>query len=253
MAGGSITEIIYYLDMDNYLVARDLTSNYPVKALSLPSVGYVRNLATEGLLSLMPTLVLGEADAGPPNVIEKLREIKVDVRIVKTSHDAEGVIKKTLCVGNIMGMSAEQLDAKTRNLRGQADTLRKATLTNGNKKNVLLILMMRGTSPIVAGTNTTGDGFIKMTGNYNVFSDVVGWKPVGTESILAADPDIVIVTTRAFSGFASVSDFFEKNGLGITKAGRDGALIVEDTMEMLGFGPRTPGAAARVASKIRGQ
>ena len=112
VAGGSITEIIYYLDMDNYLVARDLTSNYPVKALSLPSVGYVRNLATEGLLSLMPTLVLGEADAGPPNVIEKLREIKVDVRIVKTSHDAEGVIKKTLCVGNIMGMSAEQLDAK---------------------------------------------------------------------------------------------------------------------------------------------
>ena len=44
VAGGSITEIIYFLNSEEKIVALDVTSNFPEKAKELPSIGYVRTL-----------------------------------------------------------------------------------------------------------------------------------------------------------------------------------------------------------------
>ena len=60
VAGGSLTEIVYLLGQEKKLIAVDITSNYPDKAKELPSIGYVRALSAEGVLSLSPTLILGE-------------------------------------------------------------------------------------------------------------------------------------------------------------------------------------------------
>ena len=65
VAGGSLTEIMFFLEEQKNLVAVDITSNYPAQATTLPSIGYVRALSTEGVLSLSPTLILGEEDMGP--------------------------------------------------------------------------------------------------------------------------------------------------------------------------------------------
>ena len=253
VAGGSLTEIIYYLEANENLVARDVTSNYPPKARALPSIGYVRNLSIEGLLSLMPTLILGEPDAGPPTVLDQLSNISVDFRIVPETHDMKGIIDKTTCVAKILGVKDELLNLKIRELRSDIEELKKTKILDTKKKKILLILMMRGTSPIIAGSNTAGDGFIKMTGNLNAFRDVEGWKPVGTESILSIDPDVIIITERAFSGFKNTNDFLAQSGLSLTKAGKTGTLIVADTMEMLGFGPRTLSIASKISSRIQSQ
>ena len=58
IAGGSLTEIVYDLKEEEKILAVDVTSNFPPEAKALPSVGYVRALSTEGLLSLGPTLIL---------------------------------------------------------------------------------------------------------------------------------------------------------------------------------------------------
>ena len=253
VAGGSLTEIIYFLEADENLVARDVTSNYPPEARALPSIGYVRNLSAEGLLSLMPTLILGESDAGPPTVLNQLSKISLDFRIVSETHDVNGIIDKTTCVAKILGVKDELLDLKIRELHSDIENLEKAKILDKNKKKILLILMMKGTSPIIAGSNTAGDGFIKMIGSLNAFNDVEGWKPVGTESILSADPDVIIVTERGFSGFENTDDFLAQSGLSLTKAGRAGALIIADTMEMLGFGPRTLSIASKISSQIQSQ
>ena len=43
-----------------------------------PSIGYVRALSTEGVLSLNPTLIIGENDMGPKNVLEQLKKQKLN-------------------------------------------------------------------------------------------------------------------------------------------------------------------------------
>lgn len=42
--GGDVTEIVYALDAQSSLVARDSTSQWPQEATQLPDVGYLRQL-----------------------------------------------------------------------------------------------------------------------------------------------------------------------------------------------------------------
>ena len=109
--------------------------------------------------------------------------------------------------------------------------------------------MMRGTSPFIAGAGTSGDGFIKMLGGVNAMASANGWKPVGVETIIGNEPDVIIVTERAFKQFGNIGKFLSQTGLSASRAGKVGAVLVEDGMSLLGFGPRTLTVAQNILSK----
>ena len=238
-AGGSITETIFFLGLEKNLVARDLTSNFPDQASSLPSIGYLRNLSVEGLLSLSPTLILSEPDIGPEKVVEQIKKTSVEMRILADDYSSSGIIDKVTCIGKILGAEKPYIQKKTSPLKQLKEKLEADARSNTSPKKIMIILMFRGTSPIVAGANTSGDAFIRMTKNINIFSNIDGWKPVGIEGILSMDPDYIIVTKRAFSPFKNLESFLVQSGLQSTSAGKYGRVLVEDGMAMLGFGPRT--------------
>ena len=104
-AGGSITEIIYFLKSDEKLVAVDVTSNYPMEAKELPSIGYVRALSAEGILSLNPSVIIGEDDMGPIEVIDQIKKSGVPIVAIAENHSIEGIIEKVRCVATIIGKS----------------------------------------------------------------------------------------------------------------------------------------------------
>ena len=238
-AGGSITETIFFLGLEKNLVARDLTSNFPDQASSLPSIGYLRNLSVEGLLSLSPTLILSEPDIGPEKVVEQIKKTSVEMRILADDYSSSGIIDKVNCIGKILGAEKPYIQKKTSRLKQLKEKLEADARSNSSPKKIMIILMFRGTSPIVAGANTSGDAFIRMTKNINIFSNIDGWKPVGIEGILSMDPDYIIITKRAFSPFRNLESFLVQSGLQSTSAGKYGRVLVEDGMAMLGFGPRT--------------
>ena len=103
VAGGSITEILYFLEEQSKIIAVDLTSNFPEETQNFPSIGYVRNLSAEGILSLKPTLVIGEDDMGPPNVVNQIKQTGVDIKILEEEHSSDGIISKIKCIGDIIG------------------------------------------------------------------------------------------------------------------------------------------------------
>src|SRR5690606_3315491 len=71
-AGGALSEWVILLGGENRLVGVDTTSRHPASLTKLPSVGYQRQLAAEGLLALRPDLLLGSEEMGPPPVLEQL-------------------------------------------------------------------------------------------------------------------------------------------------------------------------------------
>jgi iron complex transport system substrate-binding protein len=72
--GGSITEILYALGLQQKIVAVDTTSLYPPAALQeKPNVGYMRQLSAEGVLALSPTLVLALQGSGPKETVDILQ------------------------------------------------------------------------------------------------------------------------------------------------------------------------------------
>ncbi|MAQ87864.1 MAG: hypothetical protein CMG23_06740 [Candidatus Marinimicrobia bacterium] len=251
VAGGSITEILYFLNEEDRILGIDVTSNFPKQTKKLPSIGYVRNLSTEGILSLNPKLILGENDMGPPLVLDQINEVGVDLRIIPEEQTAMGIIDKISCIASIIGSQ----DRAQEKIKGELMPIVKdLERFQGDKifekKRVMLILSMQGTSPIVAGLGTSGDGFIKMTGAINVFESFKGWKPVSEEAIIESDPDYFIIPSRDMHKNSDVKSLTSNPIFKNTKAGSKENFIFEDSMAMLGFGPRTIITALKVAKKM---
>jgi len=254
VAGGSLTEIMYYLGLQQKIVALDVTSSYPKEAKKLPSIGYVRALSTEGVLSLDPTLVIGENDMGPENVVEQIKRTNIDLRIIPETHSAEGIKSKVLCLGTIFDLNDKTKKKVNDELVPLIDDLEEIQKKNKKlKKRILLILSMQGTSPVVAGLGTAGDGFIKMTGASNVITEFEGWKPVSPESLILSNPDYILITSRGMRSFKSIDELVKQPALSLTNAAKNRNVIDINGMAMLGFGPRGIMTALEVARRIYGK
>jgi len=250
VAGGSITEIVYFLGMEDKLVGVDITSNFPKEAKKLKSIGYLRNLSIEGILSLSPGLVLAEEDIGPPIIVNQLRKTSIDLRIIKEKNNLNGIHNKIVCISKILNTSLED-NKDYVELQKKLYRVRNLKKINSKKiKKILLILMMRGSSPVVAGKNTSGQGFIEMIGHENSMKNLNGWKPVSSEEIIKKNPDYIIITKRAFKSFSSLDQFLSIPGISSTLAAKKKNIIVKDGMSMLGFGPRTINVALDIDKKI---
>lgn len=251
VAGGSITEILYFLNEEDRILGVDVTSNFPKETSELPSIGYVRSLSTEGILSLNPKLILGENDMGPPLVLDQINEVGVDLRIIPEEQTAMGIIDKIYCIASIIGrQDRAQEKIKDDLMPGVNDLNIFQNYRDSQKKRVMLILSMQGTSPIVAGSGTSGDGFIKMTGAINVFDSFEGWKPVSEEAIIESDPDYFIIPSRDMHKNSDVKSLMSNPIFKNTRARYEENFIFEDSMSMLGFGPRTIVTALKIAKEM---
>tara|TARA_B100000519_G_C13896851_1_gene275636 strand:- start:217 stop:555 length:339 start_codon:yes stop_codon:yes gene_type:complete len=106
---------------------------------------------------------------------------------------------------------------------------------------------MQGTSPIVSGAGESGDAFLKLIGAKNAFASFEGWKPASAESIVANDPDYIIVTNRLLKRFSSIEELKNHPSLAQTTAARSNQIVAKDGMAMMGFGPRTIDCALSVS------
>jgi iron complex transport system substrate-binding protein len=246
VAGGSITEIIYFLGEEHRLIAVDRTSNFPAAATQLPQIGYVRGLATEGLLSLKPTLVMGEDDMGPPEVLSQLSQTGIDWVRVPEEFSVEGIAAKVNCVAGILDVAPEKLASASKGLNDVALRLTDVERRTDSPTALIILLYQEGAA-IAAGADTSGDGILAMAGFNNALADVSGWKPISAESMIKANPDYLIVTHRAVRTAGGLDKITQSPGVRLTRAGRLGRVIEMDGMSLLGFGPRTLEAAAQLA------
>ena len=251
VAGGSITEIFYFLGEQDRIVALDVTSNYPPEAKSLPSIGYVRALSAEGLLSMNPSIILGEDDMGPPAVIKQIRQTDYDLRIIPEIRTIDGIIEKIECIASILNVVEKSDVIISKKLEPYIKKIiknRKKILQKGVK--VMLVLNMQSSSIIVAGANTSGSGFIDLIGGENIFNSFEGWKPVNAEAILELNPDYIIVPQRNVHKGLDVTTIADSELFKNTNAGKNKNFIFDDAMAITGFGPRTINSALNATEFI---
>ena len=244
IAGGSITEIFYFLGEQDRIVAIDVTSNFPPEAKSLPSIGYVRALSAEGLLSMKPSIIIGEDDMGPPAVIKQIRETSYDLRIIPEIRTIDGIIEKIECIASILDVTEKSDAIISKKLEPYIKKIvknRKRIAKKGVK--VMLVLNMQSSSIIVAGANTSGSGFIDLIGGENIFESFEGCKPVNAEAILELNPDYIIVPQRNVHKGLDVTSIADSELFKNTNAGRNKNFIFDDAMAITGFGPRTINSA----------
>ena len=238
-AGGSIAEMLYSLGAGNLLVAVDSTARYLPETQDLPSIGYVRNLSAEGILALKPSLVLGEHDMGPAEVLNQISSVEVEVKRIDERHSTQGIIDKFVCIARILGKE----DASQDILRGQlaeiVTSLEKANEASGDLPRAALVLNFVDNQPIVAGANTSGDGLLRMAGAQNIFADIDGWKPLSRELLIVANPEHLVVTERALESIGGLEGMLSDPLLASTDALNDDNVHAYGGMSLLGFGLQT--------------
>ena len=249
-AGGALTEIIYFLGAEERIIAVDSTSDFP-EPERFPSIGYVRALDAEGLLSTRPTLVLGEDDMGPPEALAAVRRLGVPVMRAPEMHSAFGVLAKVRCVAAVLGLRMEAERMIEAKLSQQVEALARLRSEGAGRPKAAFLLGIRDGAPVGAGRGTSAHGLLSMALAKNVLDSFEGWKPVSMEAMAAAAPDYIVIAERGAAG--GVHQFLAHPALRATPAGRAPGrrLIVMDGMAMLGFGPRTLQAALRLASLMR--
>lgn len=234
--GGSISETVYALGKGELVIATDASTTFPPAVFKLPRVPYVRNLTSEGILSLGPTLILSSDDANPVSAVQQIRDAEVDMLLIEEEESLEGVINKLEIIGNILSEKekANEIIEENKSNYALAKELRGTFPT---KPTVMFVLAVRGgNSFMIGGKNTGASSMIELAGGKNAFDSFEGYKTATMESILAANPDFILVMQSRFEEIAAGA----KNtpGVNITTAVQKNQIIGMDGNLLLGFGPR---------------
>ncbi|ESY10295.1 hemin ABC transporter substrate-binding protein [Mesorhizobium sp. LNJC386A00] len=248
--GGSITEIVYALGEEGHLVSRDSTSRYPAAAVALPDVGYMRQLSPEGVLSVNPSGILALHGSGPKEAVDVLKKSSVPFIDVPEHYSHDGILEKIRIVGKALGV-----DAKAETLVAETDAKLKAaekqTASIKQRKRILFVLSIQGGKILAAGTDTAGDGIIKLAGAVNAVEGFSGYKQMSDEAIVTARPDVILAMKNAGPPIAE-AELFAIPSITSTPAGEGRKLTLMDGSYLLGFGPRTADAIHDLAASLYG-
>lgn len=234
--GGDITETVYALDAQAALVGVDSTSLWPAQARKLPDVGYVRQLAAEGVLALRPSLILATHDAGPPPVLAQLREAGVRIELMPTTRTPDGVAAKVRAIGRALDREPAA-NTLAQRLEAQYAELAKATATMKGHPRVLFLMATEG-SPKAAGRETAAASAIALAGGTQIADGFSGYKSVSPEALVALAPDVILLMRERADEIGGVDGVLRLPGVALTPAGKARRILFVDGQALLGFGPR---------------
>lgn len=235
--GGDIAETLAALEAEINVIARDDTVVYPPAMAELPSVGYLRQLSAESVLSVNPDRILAAGHAGPQEVLEQLAAVGVSIEIINAPPKLEVIGEKVRAVGQLTGrreegdVLADALNAKLAQL---------ANLPALPTTRAMFIMQHSGLTPRAAGSDTAAHTALEAVGLDNAFAEMQGYHSVGAEALVKEAPDVVIVSERGLAAMGGEAALWQLPGMALTPAGRHRQLITINDQALLGFGPRTP-------------
>jgi iron complex transport system substrate-binding protein len=248
--GGSVTETVFELGVGDRLVGVDTTSIFPWEQTSrIAKVGYMRQVAAEGVLSVRPSLILATKAAGPPAAFDQLREAGVPVLMMSDDYTFDSMLAKIRDAGAALGREAEakaMIERKTAEMAAVRATLQRAKAS----PKVLFLLGIGAGAPQAAGRKTGADGVIALAGGANVMNGYDGYKPLSLEGTVAAAPDVIVTTVDTVERAGGPDKLLQHPALKLTPAAAAKRVHGFNAQLLLSFGPRTPQAVAMLAQAL---
>lgn len=240
---GDLAEVVYALGLGDEVVATDISATYPAAARATPKIGYQRALVAETVLSFEPTVVLADDNAGPPEVLDQVRS--AGVRVVDLPHQSTlgSVAEKIRAVADALAVpeEGEALVTTFEDELDEATTRADAAVASSGKPKVLA-LYLRGTNvQLVFGKGSGIDAVIAAAGGIDLGTEmgVVDNAELSTEAIVAAAPDILLVTTTGLDSVGGVDGLLAIPGIDQTPAAANRQVVAFEDQYLYGLGPRT--------------
>ena len=118
------------------------------------------------------------------------------------------------------------------------------------KPKVLFIYARGAGSLMVAGKNTAMYSMIELAGGKNAVTDFESFKPLTPESLVALNPDAILMFTNGLESLGGMEGIKQIPGIEMTNAGKNKAIIEMDGQLLSGFGVRVGRAIVELNKKF---
>ncbi|MEH6617859.1 MAG: cobalamin-binding protein [Porticoccus sp.] len=184
-----LTEVVYAMGGGDQMVATVAWSDFPEEAKSLPIIGSNNKINYEALLSFNPDLVLVWRSGNGESIIQRLESLGLNV-YVNEPRTLDHISTTLHKVGQLIGREAEATTvAKQFQL-----SLESIQQKYSNVRKVAVYYQIWQSPLITFGGDHLVSDVLRLCGAENIFVDAVPLVPrIGVESVLASDPEVIIV------------------------------------------------------------
>ena len=240
----SVTEMLFAIGVGDRVVAAADPADYPPAASKLARVGGWFTPSAERTLGAQPDLVIASR-GNPPEFIALLRKSGCTVFTIdpKTLEDTFTAI---LDIGKITGASVAAADLVARLRARLAVVAERVGEVHEAKRPTAYVIV--SVSPLwTAGSETFQDDAIRTAGARNIAAELKGFRPFSPESLLAADPDFVLLPVTPGDADHMKRDATSDSVLKRLSAVRRGRVVLLEANLIMRPGPRIVDAIEAMA------
>lgn len=180
----AVSEIIFALNCEKYLVGNTIYCDYPKEAKKIYKVGDLINPSIEKILLLRPTIVFLTYPL-QKNIDEKLRALKINT-FISAPKSLKEMFEEIIKIGEVLN---EKEKAKK-----LVDSLKEELAKiNKSKKREKVYIEINTNPPITIGKKSFLNDLLEYLGLENIFADKEYEYPVvKNEEIILKNPDYII-------------------------------------------------------------
>jgi iron complex transport system substrate-binding protein len=240
----TVTEILFAIGAGDRVVAVSDQCNYPAEVKRLPRVGGFFTPSAERVLAARPDLVLAQR-GNPPEFLAALRRAGIPVFAI-APETLEDILTDIRDIGRLTGASdgaARVVESMRARMKTIADRL--SDIPEEKRPTAFIFIAV---GPVwTAGKGTFQDEAIRAAGARNAGASVTGFKEFSNESLVAADPDYLLVSTMTGDPEYMKKQVLASSALKRLTAARQGRIVVLDSDEVMRPGPRIVDAIEQMA------
>jgi iron complex transport system substrate-binding protein len=244
--GASDSEILGALALSSRVVAVDFYTNYPAALAAKPKISNANgDYDVEAIVADQPDLVLsfgGETKA----VDLKLEAVHITV-VDLPQLDLSGTLLEIALVGQLVHSEAQAVQTVS-SLEARIAAV-KARVAGSAPPSVYMEVGYVAPTAYVFGGTSFGDELIRDAGGTNVFgADTAngGYPSVGNESIISADPQVIILTEDTAYG-GDPAQVYQRTGWSVISAVKNHRIYLLNSDESQRAGPRLVDALEQLA------
>lgn len=241
----SLTEMIYKINYDKYLIGNTLYCNYPEDAKLKTKVGDMLTIDFERIISLKPDLILISVEGNNKSAYDKLIELGLKT-FVSNPRNYKGIKNTYLQIGKITGKEKEA-EFQVAEWEKTVNNI----VTNSDSAKSKTVMFLISLNPLMlAGKNTFINEYIDLCGFKNIADDIKMSYPVlSREEVLKRNPDYIVYANSGAMAIDKIANAYPewKN----LKAVKNKNIVLVDADQYLRPGPRFVPALADFFKKTR--
>jgi iron complex transport system substrate-binding protein len=236
--------IIQALGAGEALVATDLGSIGPA-----PIINPGHQIDVETLIGFRPEIIFIDQDEPDETAIAAMSSIGAQIIELPPVSSMQESIDRTLLIAEALGIPerGQELNSKIANAIELIDSEALAGKS-------VAFLYLRGAAGIylLGGAGSGADDLITSLGAKDVGTalGVSGFAPINPESLMAANPDFVMVMEKGLESVGGVDGLLSLPGVSGTTAASSRGVLTGNDSQLLSFGPGTPTTLACIVQQV---